>query len=70
MTYEQGKALADELGMIFFETSTYSNVNVKTAIDALAGVIAQNLATNPKHYGAATAAPKVGSEGSKCCLQM
>jgi small GTP-binding protein len=69
VTAAQGKALAEELGYTFIETSTYNNTNVKSAIDDLAATIAQNLANNPKYYGTPTSTSTSGSS-TKCCVVM
>jgi GTPase SAR1 family protein len=51
VTYEQGKALADEFGIKFFETSAKLNQQVDTAFLSIAKDIVDRLKENPEHYG-------------------
>jgi hypothetical protein len=51
VTYEQGKAIADEYGIRFFETSAKMNTNVDEAFMAIASDIVERLKENPEHYG-------------------
>ncbi len=51
MTFEQGKKLADEFGIRFFETSAKLNTNVDAAFLAIASDIVERLKENPEHYG-------------------
>lgn len=48
---EQGKALADEFGLKFFETSAKLNINVDKAFVSIATDIVERLKVNPDHYG-------------------
>ena len=49
--HAQGKALADEYGINFFETSAKMNSNVDEAFLAIASDIVGRLRENPEHYG-------------------
>lgn len=51
MTYEQGKTLATEFGIKFFETSARLNSNVDAAFLSIAKDIVDRLRENPEHYG-------------------
>jgi len=51
VTHAQGKALADEFGIKFFETSAKMNTNVDEAFLAIASDIVERLRENPEHYG-------------------
>ena len=51
MTPEQGKALAEEFHIKFFETSAKMNVNVDAAFMSIAKDIVGRLKINPEHYG-------------------
>jgi Ras-related protein Rab-8A len=51
VTTAQGKALADEFGIKFFETSAKLNKNVDEAFMAIASDIVERLKENPEHYG-------------------
>jgi Ras-related protein Rab-8A len=51
VTHAQGKALADEFGIKFFETSAKLNSNVDEAFLAIASDIVERLRENPEHYG-------------------
>lgn len=51
VTFAQGKALADEYGIKFFETSAKLNKNVDEAFMAIASDIVERLKENPEHYG-------------------
>ena len=58
--FERGKALADECGIKFFETSAKLNSNVDGAFFSIAKDIVDRLKENPEHYG---------SEGGNVNLQ-
>jgi len=51
VSFEQGKALADEFGIKFFETSAKLNTNVDTAFMSISKDIVERLKINPEHYG-------------------
>ena len=51
VTFDQGKSLADEFGIKFFETSAKMNTNVDDAFLAIASDIVERLKENPEHYG-------------------
>ena len=51
MKVEQGKGLADEFGLKFFETSAKLNINVDKAFVSIATDIVERLKINPDHYG-------------------
>ncbi len=70
MSFAQGKALADEFKIKFFETSAKMNKNVDEAFMAIATDIVERLRVNPEHYGtdgtvSVNNAKKPG--GSSCC---
>ena len=73
VSYEQGKALADEFGIKFFETSAKQNINVEAAFKTIATDIVESLKKNPDFYGAENGAGvKVNTKGaaaekSSCC---
>lgn len=71
MTYEQGKAIADEYGIRFFETSAKMNTNVDEAFLAIASDIVERLKENPEHYGGekGVSLQNQGSKGDSkgCC---
>jgi len=48
---EQGKALASEYGIKFFETSAKMNTNVDESFMSIAKDIVERLKENPDHYG-------------------
>ena len=52
VSYEAGKVLADEFGIMFFETSAKLNTNVDKAFVSIAQEIVDRLKVNPEHYGA------------------
>lgn len=52
VTYEQGKTLAADYGIKFFETSAKLNSNVDDAFMSIAADIVDRLKENPDHYGA------------------
>jgi Ras-related protein Rab-8A len=71
---EQGKALADEFRIKFFETSAKLNTNVDNAFMSIAKDIVGRLKINPEHYGSESSlkvkeADKKQSEAAKggCC---
>lgn len=68
---EKGKALADEYGIKFFETSAKLNVNVDESFMAIAKDIVERLKENPDHYGSTGGAIYVNEnkakEKSGCC---
>jgi len=51
VTYEQGKNLAADYGIKFFETSAKLNSNVDEAFLSIASDIVDRLKENPDHYG-------------------
>jgi Ras-related protein Rab-8A len=51
VTYDAGKALADEFNIKFFETSAKLNSNVEKAFLSIASDIVERLKENPEHYG-------------------
>ena len=51
VTEAQGKELADEFGIKFFETSAKLNSNVEKAFLSIASDIVERLKENPEHYG-------------------
>ena len=51
VTFDSGKALADEFGIKFFETSAKLNTNVDKAFLSIASDIVERLKENPEHYG-------------------
>ncbi len=51
MRADQGKALADEFKINFFETSAKMNINVEKAFVSIATDIVERLKINPDHYG-------------------
>jgi hypothetical protein len=72
VTYEQGKALADEFGIKFFETSAKQNINVETAFKTVATDIVESLKKNPDFYGSENSSgvkmgAKPATEKSSCC---
>jgi Ras-related protein Rab-8A len=69
VTYEQGKAIADEYGIRFFETSAKMNTNVDEAFLAIASDIVERLKENPEHYGGEKGVnlQNQGSKDSKGC---
>jgi GTPase SAR1 family protein len=71
---EQGKQLADELGIPFLEVSAKNNINIEKAFYSLASAIKKGMDTskseqvgsqgvNIDHQGSGTS----GSTGGKCC---
>jgi len=71
VTTAQGKALADEYSIKFFETSAKTNRNVTDAFTAIATDIKKRLMDNPNTPGAAPAirldTNNAKSSGGKCC---
>jgi Ras-related protein Rab-8A len=71
VTHAQGKALADEYGINFFETSAKMNSNVDEAFLAIASDIVGRLRENPEHYGSEGGVSlnngKKKSSGGGCC---
>lgn len=75
ITAEQGKALADELGLDYVETSAKSNTNVEQAFFALARDVKAKRGedgTAPAASGAGSATVNVGAGGAQktnsgCC---
>jgi Ras-related protein Rab-8A len=69
--HAQGKALADEYGINFFETSAKMNSNVDEAFLAIASDIVGRLRENPEHYGSEGGVSlnngKKKSSGGGCC---
>lgn len=51
VTYEQGKMLAADYGIKFFETSAKLNSNVDQAFMSIASDIVERLKDDPDHYG-------------------
>ena len=51
VSYDQGKALAAEFKINFFETSAKLNSNVEKAFLTIASDIVERLKENPEHYG-------------------
>ena len=68
---EQGKALAAEYGIKFFETSAKLNTNVDECFMAIAKDIVERLKENPDHYGSSGGAIFVNDQKNKeksgCC---
>lgn len=60
VTTAEGRALAEEFGIKFYETSAKMNLNVDTAFMSIAKDIVDRLKENPEHYG---------SEGGNVNLQ-
>jgi Ras-related protein Rab-8A len=50
VTYDEGKSLASEFGIKFFETSAKLNTNVDEAFASIAKDIVDRLKKNPEHY--------------------
>lgn len=70
VTHAQGKALADEFGIKFFETSAKLNSNVDEAFLAIASDIVERLRENPEHYGTDGGVSLQNgkkSQGGGCC---
>jgi hypothetical protein len=71
VTYEQGKALADEFGIKFYETSAKLNTQVDSAFMSIARDIVERLRENPEHYGAEEKVTLQGGKsimkGKTCC---
>lgn len=75
VSMEQGKKLAAEFGIKFFETSAKTNVGVDEAFSSVAATIVDKLRVNPEYYGAETgggaALKKDGGKQAKakggCC---
>lgn len=72
MSYEQGKALATEYGIKFFETSAKLNTNVDEAFMSIAKDIVERLKVNPEHYGTESGVSLSSKDKSKkdtkgCC---
>lgn len=71
VTTEQGKQLAAEYGIRFFETSAKLNINVDECFMAIAKDIVERLKENPDHYGSSGGAIYVNenkkTEKSSCC---
>lgn len=71
ISHDQGKALADEFGIKFFETSAKLNTNVDNAFMSIAKDIVSRLKINPEHYGS-EGGVKIEEknkkvEGKSCC---
>ena len=70
VTSAQGKALADEFGIRFFETSAKLDTNVDNAFMSIAKDIVERLKINPEHYGSdggVKIKEEKKSEGKSCC---
>lgn len=71
ITHEQGKALAAEYGIKFYETSAKMNTNVDESFMSIAKDIVERLKENPDHYGSSGGAIFVNdakkNEKSGCC---
>lgn len=74
VSHEQGKALADEFRIKFFETSAKLNTNVDNAFMSIAKDIVGRLKINPEHYGSDGGMKvkegekkPVGDSGKSCC---
>lgn len=73
MTHADGKALADEFGLNFFETSAKQNINVDKAFLSIATDIVGRLKVNPEHYGSEGGMNlnkdknKANNSGKSCC---
>jgi Ras family len=65
VTYEQGKALADEFGIKFFETSAKLNSQVDVAFMSIARDIVARLKENPEHYAGAADGANVSLQKDK-----
>ena len=70
---ERGKALANEYGIKFFETSAKLNTNVDESFMSIAKDIVDRLKENPEHYGTSGGQaifqnePVKKKESSTCC---
>ena len=69
VTYEQGKQLADEYGIKFFETSAKVNTNVESSFMAIARDIVERLKVNPEHYGSEGGVSLQASQSGKGTAQ-
>lgn len=70
VTFEQGKALADEFGIRFFETSAKLDTNVDNAFMSIAKDIVERLKINPEHYGSESGVKikeEKKTEKKSCC---
>lgn len=69
VTTAQGKALADEFGINFFETSAKLDTNVDNAFMSISKDIVYRLKVNPEHYGGGDAVKVKDEKKSKggCC---
>jgi len=69
VTVEEGQALADQRGLLFFETSPKLNVNVTDAFEALASIVVDRvtkLRTEHQPKPISLSSPQNNSRGS-CC---
>lgn len=64
VSYDEGKELADQMGIKFLETSAKSSHNVEQAFTLMASEIKARVATNSAKPGASTAS-KPGAAGGK-----
>lgn len=62
VTTERGRALADTLGLKFFETSAKDNVNVKAVFDLMVDIILEKMAESADQDGAMSGQ---GASGAK-----
>jgi len=72
VSYEAGKALADEIGIPFLETSAKDATNVEKAFMTMAGEIKNRMASQPAASGASRPATvqmrgQPVSQQSSCC---
>merc|ERR1711924_145695 len=68
VSYEQGKALADEFGVAFFETSAKENLNVEDAFTSITNDIVARLDVDePKSGGLKVDGADRPKTGTSCC---
>lgn len=67
ITFEEGKALAEEFNMQFFETSAKSNTNVGEVFDYLTGEILQNATESTMNENNTKIDPNVKARNGKGC---
>lgn len=72
VTYDQGKKLATEFGIKFYETSAKLNLFVDEAFLSIAKDIVGRLKENPEHYGSEGGSvnlqkDKASTKSKSCC---
>jgi Ras-related protein Rab-8A len=72
VTYDQGKKLATEFGIKFYETSAKLNLYVDEAFLSIAKDIVGRLKENPEHYGSEGGSvnlqkDKASTKSKSCC---